>query len=199
MNAMLSEILFDTSYLFIIIGTFIALIFGLSLIFTPSVALKFNDKINTRFSMRKATKIETAIKSEPLFYKHSKLSGTILTMGSLFVLYTLATFNAYTLIPHLPKSLSPAIWEWVIDSAQIFFYLSCSFIFIFGILVFTRPSLVKAFEKAANHWISTRRGFSKMTHDINLANKVVSTYPRAFGVVITLFSIIILSLLLPAL
>lgn len=56
MNAMLSEILFDTSYLFIIIGTFIALIFGLSLIFTPSVALKFNDKINTRFSMRKATK-----------------------------------------------------------------------------------------------------------------------------------------------
>lgn len=200
MNVMLSEILFDASYLFIVIGTFVALILGLALIFTPNIALKFNNKVNTHFSMRKATKkIETAIKSEPLFYKHSKLSGAILTVGSLFVLYTLATFNAYTLIPHLPKSLPPSVWEWVIESIQIFFYLTCSFILVFGILVFTRPSLIKGLEKAANHWISTRQRFSKMTQDINFTNRLVNTYPRIFGAGITLFSIIILFLFLPGL
>ena len=198
MNAMLSEILFDASYLFIIIGTFIALILGLALIFAPSFALKFNNKVNTRFSMREKTKrIETPIRSEPIFYKYSKLSGTILTVGALFVLYTLATFNAYTLIPHLPKSLPPVIWEWIIESAQVFFYLTCSFILVFGILVFIRPSLIKGLEKAANHWISTRQGFSKMTQDINFTNKLVNAYPRVFGVSITFFSIIILFLLLP--
>lgn len=200
MNTMLTEILVDASYTFIIIGTFIALIFGLGLIFAPVITLKFNEKINTRFSMRKATKIiETAIKSEPFFYKHSKVSGAILVTGSLFVLYTLTIFNAYTLIPHLPKSISPTAWEWIIDSAQIFFYITCSFIFVFGLIVFTRPSLVKNFEQAANHWISTRRGFSKMTEDINITNKFVNTYPRLFGAFITIFSLIVLFLLLPEL
>lgn len=200
MNTMLTEILVDASYTFIIIGTFIALIVGLGLIFAPVITLKFNEKINTRFSMRKATKkIETAIKSEPFFYKHSKVSGAILVAGSLFVLYTLTIFNAYTLIPHLPKSISPVAWEWIIESIQIFFYITCSFIFVFGLIVFTRPSLVKNFEQAANHWISTRRGFSKMTEDINITNKFVNTYPRLFGAFITIFSLIVLFLLLPEL
>lgn len=200
MNTMLSEILFDASYTFIIIGTFIALIFGLGLLFAPVITLKFNNKINTRFSMRKATKkIETAIKSEPFFYKHSKVSGAILIISSLFVLYTLATFNAYTLIPHLPKHISPAAWEWIIESAQVFLYIACSFIFVFGLIVFIRPSLVKNFEQVANHWISTRKGFSKMTVDINITNKLVNTYPRLFGAFITIFSLIVLFLLLPEL
>ena len=199
MNTMLSEILFDASYAFIIIGTFIALIFGLGLIFAPVITLKFNEKINTRFSMRKATKkIETAIKSEPFFYKHSKVSGAILVTGSLFVLYTLATFNAYTLLPHLPKSISPAAWEWIIESAQIFFYITCIFILIFGLIVLIRPSLVKNFEQAANHWISTRKGFSKMSADINITNKLVNAYPRIFGSFITIFALIVLFFLLPS-
>jgi len=200
MNTMLSEILFDASLLFIVIGTFIGLILGLGLIFAPTLTLKFNEKINTRISLREKTKvIETAIKSEPFFYKHSKISGAILVIGSLFVLYTLATFNAYTLIPHLPKSISPPAWEWIIQSAQIFFFITCSFILIFGLIVLIRPSLIKNFEQAANHWISTRKGFSKMSTDIDITNKLVITYPRAFGSFITIFALIVLFFLLPTL
>lgn len=200
MNSLLSEIFFDASYLFIIVGTFIALIFGLGLIFATTTTLKFNENINTRFSMRKATKkIETAIKSEPLFYKHAKLSGILLITGSSYVLYTLLTFNAFSLIPLLPKSISPVAWEWIIESTQIFFYISCVFTFIFGAIVFIRPSLVKRLEQVANHWISTRQGFSKMTLDINITNNLVSAYPRLFGLIIAIVSIILLYLLLPGL
>lgn len=100
MNTMLSEIFFDASILFIVIGSGIGLILGLGLIFAPSITLKLNEKINTRISLREKTKsIETPIKSEPFFYKYSKISGAILVIGSIFVLYTLETFNAYGLIP----------------------------------------------------------------------------------------------------
>lgn len=195
---MLSEILIDASFIFLIIGSFIALILGLGLIFFPIVTLKLNEKINTRISLRKKTKIiETAIKSEPYFYKYSKINGTILVLGSAFVLYTLATFNAYSLIPHLPKTITLPAWEWIIDSTQIFFFTTCSFILIFGLIIFIRPSSVKDFEKTANHWISTRKSFSAMSADIDHANKLVSAYPRAFGVFITGFSLIVLFLLLP--
>ena len=200
MNSMLSEILFDTSYLFIIVGTVIGLIFGLGLIFAPATTLKFNEKINTRISLREKTKsIEKPIKSEPFFYKYSKISGAILITGSVFVLYTLATFNVYSLIPHLPKSISPAAWDWLLHAGQIFFFITCSFILIFGFIILIRPSLVKNFEQAANHWISTRQHFSKMSTDINLANKLVNTYPRAFGSFISIFSLIVLFFLLPEL
>ena len=68
----------------------------MGLIFIPALTLKLNEKINTRVSLREKTKkIETPIKSEPFFYKRAKVSGIILVSGSLFVLYTLATFNFY--------------------------------------------------------------------------------------------------------
>jgi hypothetical protein len=198
MNTMLTEILIDSSYLFITIGAFIALTLGFGLIFAPSLTLKLNEKINTRVSLREKTKaIETAIKSEPFFYKYSKISGAILVLGSIFVLYTLTTFNAYSLIPHLPKSITPQAWEWVIDSAQIFFFITCSFILIFGLIIFIRPSLVKGFEETANHWISTRKSFSKMSTNIDFTNKLVNAYPRVFGAFIVIFSLFVLFLLLP--
>lgn len=200
MNTMLSEIFFDASILFIVIGSGIGLMLGLGLIFSPLLTLKINEKINTRISMREKTKaIEKPIKSEPIFYKHSKISGTILVIGSLFVLYTVETFNAYSLIPHLPKSISAPAWEWIIQSAEIFLFISCVFILIFGLIVFIRPSMVKNFEQVANHWISTRKGFSKMSTDIDLTNKLVNTYPRIFGSFITIFSLVVLFLLLPRL
>ena len=200
MNTMLTEILIDSSYLFIIIGSFFALLLGLGLIFAPAITLKLNSKINTRISLREKTKsIETAIKSEPLFYKYSKISSVILVLGSIFVLYTLATFNAYSLIPHLPKSLNPMQWEWIIDSAQIFFFITCSFILIFGVIIFIRPSLMKGLEETANHWVSTRKSFSTMSKDINFTNRLVNTYPRLFGAFIVIFSLIVLFLLLPSL
>lgn len=200
MNTMLSEILFDTTILFIVVSTFIALVFGLGLIFAPSFTLKFNEKINTRISLREKTKaIETPIHSEPFFYKHSKVSGAILVLGSLFVLYTLATFNVYSLVPYLPKSISPAAWDWLLQAGQIFLYITCSFILLFGLVVFIRPSQIKNFEQAANHWISTRQRLSKMSNDINTVNKIVNTYPRVFGSFITLLSLIVLIFLLPEL
>lgn len=197
---MLSEIFYDASYLFIIVGTFIGLILGLGLIFAPTLTLKLNEKINTRISLREQTKsIETPIRSEPFFYKHSKISGLILIIGSAFVLYTLATFNPYTLIPHLPKSISPPAWDWIIQAGQIFFVITCAFILIFGLIVLIRPSMVKNFEQAANYWVSTRQRFSTMSNDINLVNKLVNTYPRVFGSFITLFALIVLFFLLPEL
>ena len=200
MNSMLSEILFDASSLFIIIGSFIALLLGLGLIFIPEATLKFNEKINTRISLREKTKsIETPIKSEPFFYKYSKISGTILIIGSLFVLYTLATFDLNSLIPYLPQSISIPAWKWLLNAGQIFFTITCIFTLVFGLIVFIRPSAVKNFEQIANHWISTRKHFSKMSNDINLANKLVNTYPRSFGAFITIFSLIVLFFLLPEL
>ena len=200
MDNMLSDIFFDAGLLFIVIGSFIALVLGLGLIFSPVTTLKLNEKINTRISMRQKTRvIETPIKTEPYFYRHSKISGLILILGSSFVLYTLITFNEQALIPYLPKTISTPGWSWLLQAGHIFFLVTCTFILLFGLVVFIRPSEIKRFEQAANHWVSTRQHFASMSKDINFTNKLVNTYPRPFGIFITVFSIIVLFLLLPEL
>ena len=198
MNSILSEIFYDAGYLFIIIGTLIALIFGLGLILAPTATLKINNMINTRISFREKTKkIETPIKSEPFFYAYAKTSGTFLVAGALFVLYTLVTFNFYSLIPYLPKSISTPAWQWLIQAGQIFFAITCFFILVFGLIVLIRPSNLKKFEQAANRWISTRQRMQSLSREINSANKLVESYPRAFGTFVTIIAIVILILLLP--
>lgn len=198
MNTMLSEILFDSAYLFIIVGTVTGLLLGLGLIFAPALTLAINDKINTRFSMREKTKVmEKPIHSEPFFYKHAKISGVIVTGGALFILFSLLTFNFYALIPYLPKSLSVPVWQWLLQAGQVFFLITGVFILIFGLVVLIRPSQLKHFEQVANRWISTRRRLQGMSQDIDTANQLVNTYPRAFGSIITLLSLIVLFMLLP--
>ncbi len=198
MNPLLSEILFDASLLFLVTGAFIALIYGLGLLFAPDKTLKFNDKINQRVSLRRQTKaIETNIKTEPYFYRHARLAGSILVAGALFVLYSLDNFNNAELIPYLPRSLSPAIWSWLLQSLTVFFYISFAFILVFGIVVLVRPSALKNFEQRANHWISTRQHFARMSTEINVTDNLLKNYPRAFGAIIVFFSLIVLILLLP--
>ena len=200
MNNILSEILFDASYLFIFTGSFVALIFGIGLFFFPAITLKFNNRINQRISLRKTTKkIETPIYTEKYFYRYAAVSGIILVLGSAFVLYTLATFDLSPLVKYLPKTLSPAAWGWLLEAGQLFFLISCVGIFIFGLVVLIRPSQLKNIEQIANRWISTRQQFHHMSNDIDAANVFIESNPRLAGCVIGLTAAIVMILLLPAL
>lgn len=189
MNSIFSEILFDSSFLFIITGSIIALIFGLALMFMPGTALKLNMKINQPLTAKIKN---TLIRSEPFFYRHAKINGAILILGSLFVLYTLITFNFNLLIPYLPKQLSASIWSWLLQAGQLFFFVGSAFILVFGLIVFIRPSLIKTFETAANRWFSVQPVFSFLNTNIDIDNQWLSAYPRIFGFFFTLFALLIL-------
>ena len=198
MESILSEIIFDTTMIFIIIGAFFGLAFGIGLLVNPELTLRLNEKLSTKISMRQKTRnIEVPIKSEAVFYKHARISGSVLMLGAAYVIYSLLTFDIYSIIPLLPKTLDPFIWQWLLDATQLFFLVSCVFIFFFGVTVFIRPSALKNFEAKANTWISTRKGFQGMNADINFLNKLVLTYPRASGVYISIFALIVLVFLLP--
>lgn len=186
MNSILPDILFDSGYLFIIAGSIIALIFGITLIFIPSTALKFNAKVN-----------HNLIKSESFFYRHAKVNGAILILGSLFIFYTLATFNFNLLIPYLPGQISPSVCKWLSQAGQLFFFVGSTFILIFGLVVFFRPSLIKTIETTANRWFSIQSVFPFLTTNKDAGNQWLRSYPRIIGFFFTLFALFILFSFLP--
>ena len=199
MENLLSEILFDASLLFIVIGSGIALLFGLGLIFASEQTLRLNNQISTRFSMRKATKpIETPIKIESWFYRHAKITGAVISLGAIYVLhYLLFEFSVTQLLPYMPRTVPIHVWEWLFQAGNVFFLITCSAILLFGLVVLIRPSQLKRFEEKANYWISTRKAFKGMNSDIDHANRLVNRHPRAFGIVVVLLALRVLISLAP--
>ena len=70
--------------------------------------------------------------------------------------------NFVQLAKTLP-GLTHLMWEWLLQSFQIFFTILSVAVFLMGFLILVRPSLLKPLELNANKWISTRQNMQFMS------------------------------------
>lgn len=193
MEKHLIDIIEATFFNILIVGAALSLLYGLFLIISPKFALSLNHKINKNFSMRETTKsLETPISIERWFYRHAHITGTLLMIGAGYLFYLLfweLDFN------HLAKNLSGLtvlMWEWLLQSFQIFFGIMSVTVFLMGFLILVRPSQLKPIEEKANKWVSTRQKLQFMSKDLGQADKLLDLFPRQFGAIIIVASTIIL-------
>ena len=84
------------------------------------------------------------------------------------------------------------MWEWLLQSFQIFFAIIAVVVFFMGFLILLRPSLLKPLEEKANKWISTRQKMQFMSEEIGQADKLLARFPRQVGAIILICSAIVL-------
>lgn len=187
------DILEATFFNIIIIGTGLAMLYGLWLLVHPQTAMAFSNKINKGFSMRQATKpLETPISIEGWFYRNAKLTGGLLMLGSAYLFYLLFwTLDFDHLIKEMP-GLNPLAWEWLLTSFQIFFTVASIAVFLMGFVVLLRPSLLKPLEESANSWISTRQKMQFMSENVSRTDQLLARFPRQVGAIILIAGAIIL-------
>ena len=89
-------------------------------------------------------------------------------------------------------NLTVLIWEWLLQSFQIFFSIMSIVVFLMGFLIIVRPSLLKPLEKGANKWVSTRQKMQVMSEEISHTDQILSRFPRQFGAIILICSAIVL-------
>ncbi len=193
MEKYLFDILETTFFNIIIVGAALSMLYGLWLIISPKSALLLNHKINKSFSMREVTKpLEMPISIERIFYRHAKITGSLLMLGALYLFYVLLwELNFSHLAKNLP-GLTTLIWEWLLQAFQIFFAIMSVVIFLMGFLILVRPSLLKPLEEKANTWISTRQKMQFMSEELGQADKLLDLFPRQFGTIILITGTIIL-------
>lgn len=152
------DILVATFLNLIIAGTILAMLYGFLLLISPDNALKLSTKISKNFSMRKFTKpLEMPVSIESWFYRHSKIAGSLLMIGSAYLFYLLFWNLDFDQLAKVMPGLSVAAWEWLLQAFHIFFGIMSIVVFLIGFLVFVRPSLLKPLEEKSNKWISTRQ------------------------------------------
>lgn len=193
MEKLLSDILETTFFNIIIVGTALSMLYGLWLIISPKSALTLNDKINKSFSMRESTKtLEKPISIDRWFYRHAKITGTLLIIGSTYLLYLLFwQLDFISLSKNLP-GLTTLMWEWLLQAFQIFFAIMAIVVFLIGFLIFIRPSALKPLEEKANTWVSTRQKMQFMSDEIGQTDKLLELFPRQFGAIILVAAAIVL-------
>lgn len=193
MEKLYLDILETAFFNLIITGTIIAMLYGFWLLIFPDSAIKLGDKINKNFSMRKHTKsLETQISIESWFYHHSKITGSLLMAGAAYLIYLLFWNLDFLQLAKVMPGLSVIVWEWLLQTFQIFFSIMSMLVLLAGFLVIVRPSILKPLEHKANKWISTRQKMQFMSDNVGQTDRVLSRFPRQFGAVILIFSAIVL-------
>lgn len=193
MEKHLLDILESALFNLIIVGAILSMLFGFLLLIAPQIALTINQKINKSFSMRKSTKaLEKPISIEAWFYKHAKITGSLLMLGSIYLFYLLFWSLDYAQLAKTLPNLSTFIWEWLLQAFQIFFAIISIVVFLMGFLVLIRPSLLKPLEDKANKWISTRQKMQFMSDEVGQADQLLARFPRQVAAIILICSAIVL-------
>ena len=193
MEKHLLDILQATFLNLIIVGAILSMLYGFWLLIAPLSALAVNKIINKSFSMRNASKpLETPISTERWFYKHAKILGILLMVGAAYLFYLLFWELNFVKLAKVLPGLTNLMWEWLLQSFQIFFTIMAVVVFFMGFLILIRPSLLKPLEEKANKWISTRQKMQFMSDEIGQADLLLARFPRQVGAVILICSAIVL-------
>lgn len=193
MENLLSDTLETTFFNIIIVGAALSMLYGFWLIISPKSALTLNQKINKSFSMRKTTKsLEKPITIESWFYRHAKIAGILLMLGAIYLIYLLYWQLDFNYLAKSLPGLTILMWEWLLQSFQIFFVIMSAIVFLMGFLILVRPSQLKPLEEKANFWISTRQKMQFMSNEMGQADKLLEQFPRQFGAIIIVVATIVL-------
>ncbi len=194
---MLLELFADSLYwLAVVLAAFAAFV-GAMLVFAPQGLHRLTRRLDRWYSLRATlAPLDKPHYIERRFYRHHRLLGAILVVGSSYSLIRLAGVNSgvvtAVLPAHWPEALQLALTQALIFAlaAANLFALGC------GAVVYFRPSLLKSLEKWSNRWMSTRQALKPL----DVPHREVDTYlwhhERGVGLLLLLAGIYVAIMLL---
>jgi len=138
--------------IFLGIAAVLGILTGIGMLLKPEHIVRLNQYFSRWTSTDKfSEQFDRPRWSERFFYRHHRLVGASLFIGAVMVLYTF-------LFSHNLRKISAAIardYWWLLDALVALLLIGSVLAAIVGLVVLTKPSLLRDFENAANRWIST--------------------------------------------
>jgi hypothetical protein len=173
-------------------GVLLALcaIVGATVAIRPDALDRLKAASERRVSMRRATRpLDIPRNVDRVFYRHHKVYGATVVVLAIFLLYVLVfegTLQWQALFPEEYRVVGAI----VVETARIVLWLASIFALIAGTVVFVRPSALKDLERIANRWVTPRRYTYPLEREYSGLDERLSRYPRAWGTVVAVLSLI---------
>lgn len=189
------QILQQSIFVFLLLGSFVALVAGLLLIFDSARAFRIGDRLNRWVSTRVALRPleESHSISRPLYRMH-RLVGALICAGALYALVVLGSPYGEMAIAKSLSSLGPPRFaSWLSESLRLVLLAGNLGALIFGLFFILRPSALKGLEAWADRRVSGRKA-TKPLEEIHLpADRFTRAHPRLVGAAVTLGSLYVLA------
>ena len=188
----LNEVLLQSSLIFLWGGAFMGILIGAAMLLKPEQVIRLNQRLSRYVSTEKiAEHIDRPRWTERFFYRHHRPVGAAVLIGAILVLYTfLFSFNLRKVSAFIPRG-----WWWLSDALLGMLLIGSVLAALVGIIVLTRPSLLRDIEKAANRWVSSDRLLSLFNGMHYSAEQSMLRHNRVAGGAIMLGSLYIVVVL----
>lgn len=166
MDPIIASLLLRSAVLFLMVGSIAGLVVGALLIRSPQRLRVIGNLLNRWVSTRHIDQaLERSINVDPWFYRHRRISGGLILLASVYILYAL-TFNldrANVIIGlSLRFSLHQALVGGLLDALVLSTLLGALLAVFVGLFLLLRPSSLRDFEQVSNRWVSMRRALKPM-------------------------------------
>jgi len=172
----------------------IAMVIGILVALRPQLLERFETRSGQRFSMRRATRLFDIPRNvDRWFYRHHRVYGAAVVVLAVALLSFLAFGQPQVAWYSLFDPGNRVAGEIVIDTARIVLWLLGLFALAVGVVVFLRPSALKAFEAWSNRWLTPRRALRNVeAAEYHGAEQWVRRHPRGWGVAVAVLSAVCL-------
>lgn len=177
----------------------IAMAIGLAAALRPQLLERFESRSEQRFSMRRATRVLDVPRNiDRWFYRYHRIYGAVVVLLAIALLSFLAFGQPEVAWRGLFDHRSRVAGEILIESARLILWILGLFALAIGVVVFIRPSALKALETWSNRWLTPRRALRNVeVKEYRGPEQWVRRHPRGWGLVVAgLSAICLLALIL---
>lgn len=170
----------------------VLLIVGLCMVAVPQQVLRVGQRLNRWIPTDDFfRRLDTPRYGERFFYRHHILFGSFIILGGAYTFYRfMFDFNAgsYT----LPVFTSSSANQWLTTSLAFMNILFSILVFIVGVIIILRPSLLKRIETGLNRWFVPEESVKGLDLQLGTPDSLFSKRPRVAGLIIMAGSLYIL-------
>jgi hypothetical protein len=133
-------------------GSVLGFLVGVGLLLKPERIVLLNQYLSRWFSSDKMSEqFDRPHWTERYFYRHHRLVGGALFVGSMFILYVfLFSYN----LRRISAATTSGYWM-ALDALAAILLVGTVLAALVGIVVAVRPSLLREIEKSTNRWVAT--------------------------------------------
>ena len=200
MNSLVQSWLLQSAVIFLVIGSLAGLLVGALLVFRPQRFQRIGALLNRWVSTRHLDKLlESSYSLDPWLYRYRHVTGTLILLGALFVLYFFTVqMDRTAAIAGLVKRFSypPSLVGGLLDALVLIALSGALCAVLVALFMLFRPSLLRDFEHGANQWLSLRKALKPMEIPRDNLDRYVLRHARQIGIFLLLGGLYTLVLLL---
>jgi hypothetical protein len=185
----LTAIFQESVLIFLIIGSFAALLLGVLFLLSPERARALSLRYSHWSSLRRPSRpLEIPHSIDSYFYRQHRGVGLILLLSTSYILYRFAFDYDHAVVTRLLTRIFgyPVLVEWLLEASLWFILPISALIAIFGAVMALKPSALKGLETLLNHRTSSRKFLQPIEKQYKSADRWMISQPRGLGIVLIL-------------